>query len=695
MDRLRFVMVLHNHQPVGNDPRIIEQVAQAAYRPLLAILDGAPWLRHALHVSGPLLAWMERSDRAYLEALGRMVARGQVELVTGGLYEPILASIPSADRIAQVTGLSDRLERRFGVRPQGLWLTERVWEPQVVPDLVAAGIRYVFLDDRAFIVAGMSRDALTAHFLVEEGGERLVVFPIDQRLRNLIPWAAPEETGAFLTAQAAAGVRVAVYGDDGEKFGAWPDTHAKVYAGGWLKAFLTLLERLADRVEPCRPGDVVAAAPPAGLCYLPTASYAELEEWALPPGHAAEIARLRELAGAEAERFAPFIRGSHWRQFLIRYPEANRAHKKMLALRALLPRGARWRSAWDDLYAAQCNDAYWHGWFGGVYLPLLRHQTWLRLARVERAVRRRRPVAVEQVDLDLDGRPEIWTHAAAFSALLKPHDGGTLVEWTDLRREVNVLNVLTRRPERYHARLAGPEPAPVEVEVGQAPADPREALAYDPWDRACLRDRFLAGPPSAEAMARGSLEERGDFAAAAYHLMLEPHGVVLSRSGMVRTPDGPVPVLLRKTIRFDARGRLGVRYRIAPEEGRAFAGWFGVELNVFLPALVDGRGRITVGGRPFDARAPGAAGGSTCVLREGPGRGREVRIAWSLPAEVALAPIRTVAQTERGLALTCQGHGLLIAWPVRLEGVGSWQVEITAGIGGSGPRQEATGKRQE
>ncbi len=158
MEKLRFVMVLHNHQPVGNDPRIIEEVAQASYRPLLTALEGVPWLRHALHVSGPLLAWMETSDGTYLEKLGTMVARGQVELLTGGLSEPILAAIPSADRVAQVEGLSDRIERRFGVRPQGLWLTERVWEPQIVPDLVAAGIRYVFMDDRAFIAAGIARD---------------------------------------------------------------------------------------------------------------------------------------------------------------------------------------------------------------------------------------------------------------------------------------------------------------------------------------------------------------------------------------------------------------------------------------------------------------------------------------------------------------------------------------------------------
>jgi len=30
-----------------------------------------------------------------------------------------------------------------------------------------------------------------------------------------------------------------------------------------------------------------------------------------------------------------FLRGGHWRNFLVKYPEANRMHKKMLALSAL------------------------------------------------------------------------------------------------------------------------------------------------------------------------------------------------------------------------------------------------------------------------------------------------------------------------------------------------------------------------
>jgi len=36
--------------------------------------------------------------------------------------------------------MSDQLERTLGQRPQGAWLTERVWEATVVPSLADSGI---------------------------------------------------------------------------------------------------------------------------------------------------------------------------------------------------------------------------------------------------------------------------------------------------------------------------------------------------------------------------------------------------------------------------------------------------------------------------------------------------------------------------------------------------------------------------
>jgi len=165
---------------------------------------------------------------------------------------------------------------------------------------------------------------------------------------------------------------LAIFGDDGEKFGGWPGTKKWVYDEGWLTGFFEMLEKLQqDVLEFSAFSEVLDASPPAGLCYLPTSSYLEMEEWSLPPEKALDLKALKEQLGEEADLFAPFIRGGHWKNFLRRYPEANLAHKKMLALSRMVRERGIGGEAQMELYAAQCNDAYWHGVFGGLYLPHL------------------------------------------------------------------------------------------------------------------------------------------------------------------------------------------------------------------------------------------------------------------------------------------------------------------------------------
>src|SRR5437016_2786011 len=121
--------------------------------------------------------------------------------------------------------------------------------------------------------------------------------------------------------------------DDGEKFGAWPGTYARVYEQGWLDRFFDRL-RSTPWLEPTTLADVVERVPATGRAYLPTASYDEMEEWALSAEAAralgaakAEISRL-----ADGRRLAGLLRGGFWRSFLVKYPEVGDAYWKMLRL---------------------------------------------------------------------------------------------------------------------------------------------------------------------------------------------------------------------------------------------------------------------------------------------------------------------------------------------------------------------------
>ncbi len=232
MNPLGFVFGVHLHQPVGNFDHVFAEHLRDVYRPLVERLAERRFLPFTLHLSGPLLEWLEAHDAAYLDLIGRLAADGHIELLLAGFYEPVLASLPPADRVEQVAWMREAIRRRFGVAATGLWLTERVWEPDLAADLAAAGVRYVVLDDRHFLVSGFERDQLHAPFWTESGGRRVALFPIDERLRYLIPFKPPAAIAAYLRELRAAGRPLAVFVDDGEKFGGWPGTKDWVYTRG-------------------------------------------------------------------------------------------------------------------------------------------------------------------------------------------------------------------------------------------------------------------------------------------------------------------------------------------------------------------------------------------------------------------------------------------------------------------------------
>jgi alpha-amylase len=686
-DKLRLLLVLHNHQPLGNFDEVIQTLTDRAYRPLLEAIYSRPTLKFSLHLSGPLLLWLERQAPDYLDLIGDLVQGGRLELLSGGLYEPILAAIPHEDRVAQITLMGERLRSRFGVRPRGLWLTERIWDSAIIPSLVDAGITYVLMDDRAFLTSGFEADRLHDYYLTEAEGKSLAVFPIDKRLRYLIPFRPPTEIEAHLRWIARIGGRLAIAADDGEKFGGWPGTAKWVYHDGWLKGFLDLLESASDWLVSQTVSEALEGVRPAGLCYLPTCSYIEMEEWSLGPDGGHRFEELKSRLGHDADRFMPNLRGGHWKHFLIRYPEANRAHKKGLALGQLLPVGRGAKQARLELLAAQCNDSYWHGIFGGLYLPHLRHEIWRHLARAEARIRRRQALKVESIDLDCDGSAEVWVSNSRCSAQIQPHRGGRLVEWTDFAGEINLLNTLTRRPEAYHDAIRHaatqsegqtPEGIPGIHDLRRAtPADLVNALCYDQWDRASFLDHCFTESQPLSAWVSGNLDERGDFIEAIWSFTPTSSGVVLERLGRVRTDyDLNHPLHLRKEYAFTDNRSLTVLYRMQNQGSDRLHIRFGVELNFFLLGLAVGASFITLGHQRISLATP------TCMAKVEDFTlstlepSLQLRIELDHPVTLYSHLVATVSQSEDGYERTVQGVAAMPTWDLGLDPGEEWRGRI-------------------
>src|SRR3989304_9668870 len=98
MNPITLLLILHAHQPIGNFDHVMEQCYRRAYLPFLKCLERHPGICVNLHYSGPLWEWFEQSHPEYLESLRRLREGGRIELLGGGFYEPILITIPEADR---------------------------------------------------------------------------------------------------------------------------------------------------------------------------------------------------------------------------------------------------------------------------------------------------------------------------------------------------------------------------------------------------------------------------------------------------------------------------------------------------------------------------------------------------------------------------------------------------------------------
>lgn len=716
-----FVFVLHNHQPVGNFEHVFADAFERCYRPVVESLARHPEIKVGLHFTGSLLEWIARERRSYLDQVRGLVDRGQVEILGGGFYEPILSTLTDTDAAGQIEMMAMFCERHFGRRPSGMWLAERVWDPDLPRLLAPNGIRYTLLDDSHFRAAGVVDEVITGHYLTEKAGHTLSIFPIDKGLRYRIPFSEPEQVLAYLAS--APGKRCLTYGDDGEKFGLWPSTYEWVFEKRWLERFFSAIEE-AERDRKIRmvlPADYLDEERPAGRLYLPNASYEEMMEWALPVAGMRRLHELRERLkrSGEYETYGPYLRGGIWQNFLAKYPEANQIHKKMLYVSERLQSamqdamGAKngaideetadlLGSAQRELYRGQCCCAYWHGLFGGLYLNYLRDALYRSLLSAEQILDRLQHgnedwLSYEEEDIDVDGREEILISNRLVNVYVRPHAGGTVFEMDYKPRAFNITNTITRREEGYHELIA--KNAGASNELGSAPKTIHDivrvkeegldrVLVYDDVPRASFVDRFLPLEPSLDMVRALAGGDRGDFAGAEYRI--ESMGVdrgdqrfhlSMWRRGVARAPSSDAHVTIQKTFELEIdSSRLRVRYVITNDEPRPIEAVFGTELNLNLLAGNDPSRYVVLDGVPerFSLASAGVAErvGQLSLVDEW--MKISVVLSFETPATLFRYPIETVSQSENGLERTYQGTCFLPAWPLRLDA--GARIELLLGV---------------
>jgi alpha-amylase len=660
MKKLKFLMAVHSHQPVGNFDHIFEQAFTKAYLPFLVALERHPKIRIALHYSGSLIDWIEIHHPDFISRIHALIKRNQIELLSSGYYEPILALLPDDDKIGQIKLLNKKIEELWGIEPQGIWLTERVWEPTLAKSIADADITYTIVDDAHFEKAGKNIKDLYGYYVSEEEGEVLDIFPGSKFLRYALPFKLPEETINHLRNCLLEGKTAITFADDGEKFGLWPHTHKWVYEEQWLEKFFNAIEENSEWIETVTFSEYINAYPPTERVYLPCASYTEMLEWS----------------------------DGYFRNFLVRYPEANNMHKRMLEVSRRIaqtdPQNTLVKDARRYLYMAQSNDGYWHGVFGGLYLNHLRYNVYSNLIKAEKILDRIMHRELSWLenhvsDYDYDGADELSIENANIKAYIDLDEKASIFELDYKNRDINLVNTLSRRKEKYHDKIREKilkKSYAVQVAATSIhnlekniPEGLEKSIIYDRYRRTCLREAFLRDDVSLDDFITMNFDEL-DSSHTRYILdsFENTHNKLIVSLKRSLEVDG-LPFEAEKFIEIERDlCKFNFKYKITNRSSSSWKGRMGIEFNFSLwdEMLVN----------------KGQQNSIECLKIKDAWFGLGMEFIFDRLTDIWHFPIETVYESESGFEKNFQAMNVFLNWRVNLDSRETWSVNITQDITG-------------
>lgn len=670
MSKTSLLFGIHMHQPIDNFGWVIEHAIEVCYKPFFEVMSRYPTFRFSVHCSGWLMEQIEERDPKLYKQIQKLSKAGSIEFFSAGYYEPILSVIPSPDRVAQINRLNASIASRFKQSPKGLWLTERVWESSLIPDLVKSGIEYTVMDDYHFQCAGFDEAILDGYYLSEEGGAQIGLFPISKKLRYALPFMSVEKALSEIKSYTREKNSAAIIFDDAEKFGMWPGTYAWVYEKGWLEKFVEAI-LVDETIETRHFGEYYRAEKPRGIAYLPNVSYYEMGEWSLraEDAHALELFK-QEMGFDRYEREGvKFLKGGIWKNFFVKYPESNRIHKRMLELSA--QREAINCEDFDNaLYKLQTNDSLWHGVFGGLYLPNLRDTSYRYLIECEN-IRYPSGSFIESYNNELDGYEKIKAITPELIWRFDSGCGGQLVELDIRERCFNYQNTLTRRKESYHQRVLEPishkvlgdDETPAEdgidtIHTAMADIDDslRDAIIYDWYLKNSFIDHISDESFGSVNFRHCNFAEYGDFANQPFESHFDQQQITFSREGGLYFPEKTDARLekvytlsentLKFAIQFDSSQNRELLYFL--EHNFHFSNMDEVKIN---GKAVQEEGEIVL-----------------CEVIEllDALLGKKITLTLDQPCRIIYFQLKTLSQSEQGFDLTTQGLSLAIG--VSFEG---------------------------
>lgn len=662
--KTKLLFGVHMHQPVDNFEWVIKHGVEVCYGPFFEVMSRYPEFRFAVHCSGWLMEQIETFHPKLYGQIKTLAKQGSIEFFSAGYYEPILSVISSEDRVTQIKMLNKSIASDFKYKPKGLWLTERVWESSLIPDLDRAGIKYTVMDDYHFQCAGFDEEILDGYYMSEEGGSEIGLFPISKKLRYAIPFLNVNRAIKAIKSFTREENSAAIIFDDAEKFGMWPGTFEWVYEKGWLESFVEAV--LADdEIETMHYSTYFEEERTRGIAYLPNVSYYEMGEWSLRADDALKLEGFKEEMGQERyeKEGVKFLKGGIWKNFFVKYEESNRIHKRMMELSKARKKVKK--SDFDRaLYKAQTNDALWHGVFGGLYLPNLRDNAYRYIIEAEN-VRYKKKTLLLTDQNELDGYEKVKAVISKYIFRFDGAHGGQLVEFDSREACFNWQNTLTRRKEAYHQRLLEDRPQEEELPPAEEGIDTihhaamqiddtlRDAIIYDWYLKNSFIDHISNANFNADNFYHCNFHEYGDFANQPFEVELDEKGVTFVREGGLYFPE-KVPTRMQKRY---APKKHGFDFEISLATQAEGSFHYVLEHNFHFSDYAS----ITVNGQALLDK--GSIVGTQRLEIYDPLLQKYIEITLDQPCDLHYFQLKTLSQSEHGFDLSVQGVSFAMVVP--------------------------------
>ncbi len=566
MKPLHLVLGAHNSIITHSYDKSLEYQYDTALKPLLKILYNGPGVPLTLYYSGPLLEWLDKHHSEYMDVLGEMVKRRQVELLGGAFNEPCLALIPKADRLGQIERMTTHIRQSFGKRPRGAWLPGNMWDPRIAASYNAGGLDFLLINDSA--ADFLSPGDIPNPVLTEDQGKTLSIVPVSVQLTDKLFSTPVEDFIAGLKRfrrnfPAAADVTVTLFFDGTLQNMRQNQDVSQITP--WLTSFLQEIQHEDGEIVTIHPGKAVNQYRLPGRRYAPVSS----------------LYSLLTSAGMGPEKeMRKICRGQSFRSVMERYPESARLYSRMQHTYVLVNqvRGDKYRkqAAREELWRGQRHWVYWPNQSGGMYNSALRKDAYAALIQAEKTTRERGVFipAISRVDVDLDGTEEVLFQGNEINAYLHTR-GAHLYELDVLEKNWNYLDTIQRQWEPFHDTATA-------------------SAGYDDWQRGAFVDHVLTSEQTMEEFARGKRHQLCNATEMAYAVSaVEKDRTAVTFRGVCETDDQRNGLVIEKTFRF-VKSRIDVEYRWENISLKPISGLLAVEVNLSFHSLDVGSLRMNV-----------------------------------------------------------------------------------------------------